>query len=463
MNGEISKEAQDETRVEDNGETRVEMKVEKSGYGSRRNDSRRGSISIFLVVVFACFITVTAVLFAGAKSASGRSMADASLQLAGRSVLSEYDRRLMSDYGLLAFRGDEKRIEDAIVYYSEASLAPKDPLYRLFRSGNARTFSQDTRCKDVNVSLATYSLLDLDNFEDQVRNAALPEIGGSLLVKDREGGSAKNKTGREDGYGRVLRNKSVISSLPSRGFDGPLFPSFGDLSDIPNIEDVLQTGTALFMTTEYAIAVFGNHVDGAKEGHFFGNEIEYLIAGRYDDKANYSGVTGVKIRLIAIRNGMNHVALMKDPEKMARVEALAAAIALITGESAYEAAKFGVIEAWVAAETGNDLMLLEQGEEINFIKTPAQWATQNIVEIWGGWTSTKAVHPIEGGGQNYSFYLRLMLYLLDRETKLLRMMDLMQLNLKGTYYEDFLMREYYTGFRFDCVVDGEKYAYTEKY
>jgi hypothetical protein len=52
---------------------------------------------------------------------------------------------------------------------------------------------------------------------------------------------------------------------------------------------------------------------------------------------------------------------------------------------------------------------------------------------------------------------------LDRETKLLRVMDLMQLNLRGTYYEDFLMREHYIGFRFECDVDGERYAYTEKY
>ena len=430
---------------------------------SGHRKSRRGSISIFLVVVFACFITVTAVLFAGAKSVTGRSMADASLQLAGRSVLSEYDRRLLSDYGLLAFRGDEKRIEDAIVYYAEASLAPKDPLYALFRSGKARTFSQNERCEYTGVSLATYSLYDLDNFEDQIRTAALPEIVGSLLIKDRKGGSAANATGRDDGYGRTLRSKGVISSLPSHGYSGPLFPSIAEVANIPEQEDVLQYGTALFATGEYALSVFGNHVEGAKEGHFFGNEVEYLIGGRFSDAANYSGPFGVKLKLIVIRNALNHLALMKDPDKMRRAEEVAMALALLTAERGYEAIKVAVIEAWVAAETGNDLMLLEQGDKVEFIKNPSQWATQNIAEIANGWTSAKASHPIDRSGEDYRFYLRLLLLLLDRNTKLLRMMDLMQINLKGTYYADFLMREHYIGFRFDCVIDGERYAYTEKY
>jgi len=426
--------------------------------------NKRGSISVFLVIVFACFVTVTAVLFAGAKAVTGRSMADASFQLAGRSVLSEYDRRLLSDYGLLAFRGDENRIEEAIVYYSEASLAPKDPLYMLFRSGKARTFSQNSRCEEISVNLKEYSLLDIDNFEDQVRTAALPEIFGSLVIKDRTGGSAEEATGRDDGYGRVLRSKSVISSLPSNGFTGPLFPSFGDVSDIPKAEDFLHSGTARFLTSEYALSVFGNHVDGAKEEHFFGNEIEYLLVGGFNDKSNYSnGFTGVKDRLRSLRYGMNHITLMKDTEKMAIVEEIALIAAAVTGESLYEAIKLGIIEAWVAAETGNDLMLLEQGDKVALIKTPSQWATQNIVEIWGGWTSTNAVYAADRSGLSYRDYLRLMLFVLDRETKLLRMMDLMQINLKGSYYGDFLMREHYIGFRFECMVDGDGYAYTEKY
>ncbi len=414
-----------------------------------------------MVVVFACMITVAAVLFAGAKSSTGRSMTDASLQLAGRSVLSEYDKRLLSDYGLLAFRGDEWDIEDAIIYYAEASLAPKDPLYVLFRGGNTVTISQNTRVAGLTVSLKEFSLYDLDIFESQIKEAVLTKGVESFFKGYKKGsGSAEGGTEKSDGYGRVLRNKSVISTLPSEGYQGPVFPSFGDISDIPKLENVFNEATSMFLVSEYALCLFGNHVDGSKEDHFFGNEVEYLIAGKYDDDANYRNM---KHRLRAIRFILNNVALKKDTKRMAEVEELAIAIAAVTGESAYEAVKVAVFEAWVAAETGNDLMLLEQGDKVAFLKTDKQWATDNIVEIWAGWTGSEPTHPTDRGGQTYKDYLRLMLYVLDRETKLLRMMDLMQINLKGTYYGDFLMREHYTGFRFACTVDGELYAYTEKY
>jgi hypothetical protein len=393
-------------------------------------------------------------------------MADASLQLAGRSVMSEYDKRLLSDYGWLAFRGDEGRLEDALIYYTEASLATKDPLYALFRGGGARTISQNTRCEGMTVNLKEYSLLDLDNFEDQLRSALLSEGFKSLVGNSGgTGGSGGSGGGdEEDGNGivkgRTLRSKSVISSLPSAGFEGPLFPSFGDLSDIPAPEDFLREGTALFAVSEYALLVFGNHIDGAKENHFFGNEVEYLIAGKYDDDSNYSNI---KHRLRAIRFLLNNLALTSDSTKMAKVEEIAIAAAAVSGESLYEAIKLGVMEAWVAAETGNDLMLLEKGDKVALFKTSSQWATQNIGEIWAGWIGSEPAYAVDRNGQSYRDYLRLMLYILDRETKLLRMMDLMQINLKGTYYEDFSMREHYVGYRFSCFVDGDYYAYTEKY
>ena len=431
------------------------------------NIYKRGSVSVFLVIIFACLITIAAVLFAAAKSSAGRSMVDASLQLAGRSVLAEYDKRLLSDYGLLAFAGDEGRIEDSIIYYTEASLAPKDPLYLLFRGSGEKTIVQNTRLDFVDANLKEFSLYDLDIFEKQLTNAMISEGFKSLLNKDENiGGSAKDEADKDHGYGRVLRDSGVITSLPSAGYTGPTFPSFGDISDIPAPENFISSGKALITTSEYALFVFGNHVDGAKNDHFFGNEIEYLIAGKKNDSANY---TNIKHRLRAMRFLLNNVALIRDKEKMAKVEAIALAAAAVSFETLYEPVKIAVMEAWVAAETGNDLMLLEKGKKVALFKTSSQWATHNIDEIWAGWTEgieSMGSEPTEAtdvGGFSYKDYLRLMLYLLDRETKLLRIMDLMQINLKGTYYEDFLMREHYVGFRFSTVVDGDFYAYTETY
>jgi hypothetical protein len=424
-------------------------------------NSKRGSISVFLVVVFACMITIAAVLFAGAKASAGRSMTDASLQLAGRSVLSEYDRRLLSDYGLIAFRGDEERIEDAITYYAEASLSPKNPLYLLFRGGGERTISQNTKCQSVTANLKGYSLLDLDIFESQIESAVLSELFGSLGGRKKEfTGSANGKTSRDDGYGRCLRDRSVIATLPSHGFTSPTILSFGGISDITNSENLVDSGKSIVAVSEYVFSIFGNHVDGAKEDHFFGNEVEYLIAGKFDDEANYSDVKG---RIVAMRLILNNISIATDSKKMGIINTLALASAAVSGESLYEVFKIAYMEAWVAAETANDIKLLENGDKVALHKTPSHWATQNLEEIIKGISGTKIVYPANKGGQTYKDYLRIMLAVLDRETKYLRMMDLMQINLKGTYYEEFLMREHYVGYRFSCIVDGDTYAYEEKY
>ena len=402
-------------------------------------------MKIFLVIVFACFVTVSSVLFAGAKTVVGRSMADASLQLAGRSVLAEYDDRILSDYGLLAFRGDEAWIEDAIVYYTEASF-------------------ENTHVEDIEANMAGYSLLNADTFEDQIRSAALAEVLKSVAGSGRKGGSAKGEVSRDDGYGRVLRDTGVISSLPSGGFRSPLIPQLGAVTDIPKLDDLMDAGTALFAVSEYALSVFGNHVDGSVEEHFFGNEVEYLIAGKKDDADNYRSV---KNELRLFRYGMNYLALSSDSNKMAKVEELTAAIVAISSETPYEGVKAAIMAAWTGAETGNDMKLLEQGDKVALIKTKSQWATHGIVQIADGWvaeiTLKDPVYPKNRGGLKYRDYLRLMLYIMDRETKLLRIMDLIQINLKGTYYGDFLIREHYVGFQFKCNVDGEGYDYTEKY
>ncbi|GHU67206.1 hypothetical protein AGMMS49983_18040 [Clostridia bacterium] len=417
---------------------------------------KAGVAAVFLVIILSAFIAVASLLFVGAKSVAGRSMADAALQVAGRSILSEYDTRLLKDYGILAFRGDEARMEADIKFYTDASLSPRDPHYALIRKSGSQVRTVDTQAEDVVVNLKEYSLLDLDNFEDQIRTASLT---GRALIGGISGdaGESQSESGEP---GRTLRKGSVIDSLPSEGYSGPLFPSFSGIPDLVRGGDPFQSGTTTFLVSEYALNMFGNHLNAApREEHFFKNEVEYLIAGKRGDDANYSSI---KTRLRVMFAALNEASIHADKAKMATCLAIGTPIALAM-ELPPEAGQEMVAGVWVSGETENDLRRLEAGGKVSLFKTSAQWATQNIVEIWNGWTGSEVKEPADGSGLDYKDYLRVLLFLLDRETKLLRMMDLMQINLKGTYAEDFLMREYYVGYRFSCVVDGDKYEYIEKY
>jgi hypothetical protein len=73
------------------------------------------------------------------------------------------------------------------------------------------------------------------------------------------------------------------------------------------------------------------------------------------------------------------------------------------------------------------------------------------------------MYPANGSGQSYEDYLRVLLFIMDRETKLLRVMDLIQIDMKAHYNKEFLLREYNTGYRFSVVAAGETFEYTERY
>jgi hypothetical protein len=435
-----------------------------------------------MVILFACFLLAASVLCLAARSSAGRSVTDGALQLAGRSVLSEYDRRLLEDYGLLAFRGDEAQIEADISYYAGATLKPHGLSYLLFRGLTEHTDTVEPEIAEVKANLKGYSLLDLNNFEAQIKDAMLTNwitdktgwkgVDGIFDESEDSGGegSGVSDSSETGGESRTLRSDSVLDSLPSAGYDGPLFPSISGVTDIPKAEDMLRGGVDLLMTGEYILNVFSNHLDSKDtDERFFVNEAEYVLAGKKDDAANYREVKG---RLRMMRYALNVEAIVTDREKMEIIRAFV------------EAGTYGAIAAavivgvWAAAETHNDLLRIEKGEKVAVFKNSQQWALndfgsvmesagEGILDMVGGFTdyeySQEPIEPANRGGWTYEGYLRMMFFMMDRETKLLRTMDIMQINLKGTYREDFLIREYYTGFRFECTVEGDKYSYVEEY
>jgi hypothetical protein len=71
--------------------------------------------------------------------------------------------------------------------------------------------------------------------------------------------------------------------------------------------------------------------------------------------------------------------------------------------------------------------------------------------------------PADRSGLSYRDYLRLFLYFTSRETRLLRAMDIIQINMKAGYYYDFLIQEHYTGLRYSLKMNGDIYNYTQRY
>ena len=57
----------------------------------------------------------------------------------------------------------------------------------------------------------------------------------------------------------------------------------------------------------------------------------------------------------------------------------------------------------------------------------------------------------------------IMILAMDERVRLLRIMDLVQINMKYRYYRDFNMMEYYVGTRFTIDANGRSYEFEESY
>ena len=83
------------------------MKKSSSGIPIFLN-RKKGSSSVFLVMILASVITLVMTFVSAAMRTAAIGYMDGLVNLSGRSVLSEFDLHLKDDYGLFAFRGHKQ-------------------------------------------------------------------------------------------------------------------------------------------------------------------------------------------------------------------------------------------------------------------------------------------------------------------------------------------------------------------
>jgi len=119
-----------------------------------------------------------------------------------------------------------------------------------------------------------------------------------------------------------------------------------------------------------------------------------------------------------------------------------------------------LLELWAYAEAENDAALLYEDEKVPLLKTDRTWALtlENAMESEAG-----AVRPEGMEGYTYEAYLRLLLGLISEETRLLRTMDLIQINMKYLYRGTFRLKDYYAGLKFTMRINRKDYEFEECY
>jgi len=462
--------------------------------------NKKGSVAVFLTSILTTMIIVSIVFVQAASSICGASYADAVLELSGRSVLSEFDRRLKDEYGLFAFYGQEDTVASDIRMYASASFSKTYPQEYWGDGGWGTVDLLKLKLQRTKVNMAAYSLMDVDVFEKQIEDYMgfmLAEKGidfiRSMWEKSGEapaGEGEKSPTGEGDkepvgaqgdkepqrvqGEQKELKNKVEISSLPSQGnVRSGIGSNIVAIVEggLPQMDDILKDGTKDFMVNEYIMSNFKYYIGDKKvRDTFFYNEVEYILFGKLKDKEN---LDRFKFEFRLMRVPLNFAYVWSDHKMRTTVLTLAEALGC-------PAAAGAIALAWATAEAENDVRLLTNGKRVSLLKDQNTWALVNlksavrttrikdddgeVVDVYATEKKTsKCIDPPKSYGLSYSDYLRMFLFIEKRETKLMRAMDLIQLNFRKTYYGDFLIKDHYTGFSLEAVVSGKKYQYEQKY
>lgn len=399
-----------------------------------KNNSKRGSVTIFICIFFVSLVILIFAFTGAAKKMAVSSSADALCELWAESILAEYDLNLQKRYNLFGFYGYPDDVRKKMDFYAGKSFDKK----KYINYGGSTC------------SLYDYSLVNCEIFKEQVVKAGMLAFTEKFIAPERE---IKKVAGHTTPTEEVL-----LHNLPSEGSEKSFSVSSAVdmLKDSTSLKEVLKSGGDGYFTNKYISAYFKCRTGGETLGKtWFQGEREYILCGKNSDEKNFSSV---RRKIVSVREGMNLLFLHRNPSM--RAQAMAAAELLSPGPAAV-ATYEGILAAWALAESYNDYNLMINGHKVPLMKSEASWAVKlsHVLEN----REEGCIYTGIDRGETYEDYLRFFTGILDEHVCLLRMMDLIQINMRYMYYDSFLLKEYNGGLSVSVEVNGETHEVSKKY
>lgn len=426
---------------------------------------KKGSSMVMLGIIFTAFAICIMGAIGVARMLTVRSECEVFGRVWTKAILSEYDKHLIDDYGIMAYFGNE------------ADVQRKLDLYLKYSSANKLAVS----IGDSSSELYGYELGDPKNFRKALNSSLLPSMAESIINGNKR---TKRFNSDDENFGsRNIRDGVVISTLPSDGikntFDIQDFieNSKAGISSPKIFNEIKGLSAELAFIKKY----FGSAVTSTSDKPcYFQNEMEYVLIGKLDDGSNQKSI---KRRLFLIRNSLNLTSLYKDPDKL---KLIVSAAEIITPGPGGVITQALIAEAWALCETESDMNDLYADERVPLIKSKANWETslgsvlnsdalrekldeesvKNLDENGAEINTIGSLVKSKGNisdGLSYDEYLMLMIMSLNDNVRLLRIMDIIQINMKYRYYRDFNMTEYFIGVRFSINANGRSYDFEDSY
>jgi len=187
-----------------------------------------------------------------------------------------------------------------------------------------------------------------------------------------------------------------------------------------------------------------------KGNSFFNSEIEYILEGKNKQQDNERNIY---LKIYSMRLVNNWIAVYTNNELRELSEAAALLIAAFTFGTAAPIFELAIITALAAAETALDMyFLINMGYRIPFIKTSQNISINidNLMKTSESLILGEGLEPVCDSAFNVSYenYLYFFLLLTSQDIKLLRMADIIQLNMSIDNPE-YILAEHSVYLRYD--------------
>lgn len=458
-------------------------------YITNKKNYYAGQMTVYLTMTLAVIIPLILTMIEGARLSGMKLQIECMMDMGTNSILAEYQRALLEQYGLLfvdtAYGQDEGTLdytEEHLSDYLEYNLNPeKDLLLMGSRDFYGLTledleFTSASRASDeegavfrymaTSYMLEKYGLAYIQDAADLVQKSEDNHVfeGNILEENDLAQAAIENIVLPEAEEGmdwsdlvidnptenvNEARRKGILSlvcfgDISEKSINPYSYISKRNIVAGEGLWDEWEERNSLEETllfNEYVMQMTGNYIspksieykDVVSETPL-SYQTEYIITGKYSDRANLREIAN---RLLLIRGTANTIYFFTNEELQSEAEAAAAALSCVVAipelESIFKAA---IIAAWIYAESIFDLQLLFAGKRVPLIKQDGDWNI-NVDSALG--MSEFALEGDHRGekGQTYADYLRLLLYATSQNDVTMRMMDIVEMDVRKTVDNEF--------------------------
>ncbi len=428
----------------------------------------RGTITVFLSLILTIILSLIMAVLESAVYHGERMKTEMIMDMGMDSIFAEYNRMLLSRYDLYFI--DTSYGTDSFGM-NELSEHLKDYIEKNCDTSKKSVFSGgdffDMKLQSEEITDISYaSDSSARVFKRQAIEAVKDMYGisalNSIVEKVKRNTEDYSDTGYEnenmDEKQKELEEKleGIDYKIPQNPAAGVFDEKAGILDFIMDTSDVskkhieisalashrkLNTGSGIkavkedpdslvneILFDEYIMNKCSDYIknDGHEASSY---ETEYILQGNNTDIANFRAVV---TKLLAVRYAACAFYIMKSKEKREPVEAVVEVIGGFLGippDASKVLADF-ILLAWAYGESVSDVVRLLAGERVPLVKTDEDWR----MPLYGLISIKSNAKPTgqKGSGFSYDDYMRVFLLLMNKNDKVMRMMDVVEMNLRLT-------------------------------